>query len=90
LCYREGLIFDQNGQEATSRRRMEMIDEEMTGKQGPIRRLHSMFSRPAPSARPAPPSPQAASRRSGVQETIVAPKPVPKRCLNEAGHKAVG
>jgi hypothetical protein len=66
-----------------------VIDQEMTGKEGSMRRFYSMFSRSAPSVRPAPPSPQAASRDPRVQETICAPKPVPKRCLNEAGHKAI-
>ena len=49
-----------------------------------MRRLSSLFSRPA---RRAPQT--AAPRKSGVEETICAPKPVPRRCLNEAGHKAV-
>jgi hypothetical protein len=65
-------------------------NQEKTGKERLMRRLYSMFSRSAPSARPAPPpSPQAASHQPRVQETICAPKPVRKRCLNEAGHKAV-
>ena len=51
---------------------------------GLMRRLSSLFSRPA---RRAPQT--AAPRKPGVEETICAPKPVPRRCLNEAGHKAV-
>ena len=83
-------MFDQNGQKRHNSSRKMNENQEKTGKEGPMRRLHSMFSRSAPSAQPpAPPSPQAASLQPRVQETICAPKPVRKRCLNEAGHKAV-
>jgi hypothetical protein len=48
-----------------------------------MRRLASLFSRRAQrAAQTAPP------RGSTIEETICAPKPVPKRCLNEGGHKA--
>jgi hypothetical protein len=63
--------------------------QEKTGKVGPMRRLSSMFSRSGPSEPSAASSAAAASRQPRVQETICAPKPMPKRCLNEAGHKAI-
>jgi hypothetical protein len=47
-----------------------------------MRRLTSLFHRPPePVIRPAEPP------RKGVVETICAPKPEPRRCLNEGGHK---
>jgi hypothetical protein len=47
-----------------------------------MRRLKSLFHRSHdPVHRPAEP------RRQGVVETICAPKPQPRRCLNEGGHK---
>jgi hypothetical protein len=47
-----------------------------------MRRLSSLFSRHAPSAPPAK-----RAHPSTMQETISAPKPRPRRCLNEGGHK---
>jgi hypothetical protein len=43
--------------------------------------LSSLFSRHSP---PAPPP---VVRRSGIEETVCAPKPGLKRSLNEGGHK---
>jgi hypothetical protein len=49
-----------------------------------MRRLTSLFHRPPePIRRPA-----VAPRQQGIVETICAPKPQPRRCLNEGGHKA--
>jgi hypothetical protein len=48
-----------------------------------MRRLTSLFHR---SPEPAPPAVKPAPQ--GVTETICAPKPQPRRCLNEGGHKA--
>jgi hypothetical protein len=47
-----------------------------------MRRLSSLFSRQAPAAPPAE-----RTRPSTMQETVSAPKPEPRRCLNEGGHK---
>jgi hypothetical protein len=59
----------------------------MTIKEGPIRRLYSKLSGSSRSAARGPSAPSA--NADEPRETICAPKPVPKRCLNEAGHKAV-
>jgi hypothetical protein len=48
-----------------------------------MRRLTSLFHRSPEPVRPADKPPQ-----QGVAETICAPKPQPRRCLNEGGHKA--
>jgi hypothetical protein len=66
----------------------------MTLKEGPIRRLASKLSRSGGTAQktestPTGSTPTAAAEEPQVRETICAPKPVPKRCLNEAGHKAL-
>jgi hypothetical protein len=48
-----------------------------------MRRLTSLFHRShEPVRRPVEPP------RQDVAETICAPKPQPRRCLNEGGHKA--
>jgi hypothetical protein len=47
-----------------------------------MRRLSSLFSRQAPAA------PPAKVRPSTMQETVSAPKPDRRRCLNEGGHKS--
>jgi hypothetical protein len=47
-----------------------------------MRRLTALFSRRRTPVRPA-----VAPTREGVAETICAPKPYPRRCLNEGGHK---
>ncbi|HEY3726048.1 MAG TPA: hypothetical protein VGL51_02670 [Solirubrobacteraceae bacterium] len=49
-----------------------------------MRRISTLFSRRTQRAQPAAPP-----RKSTIEETICAPKPEPKRCLNEGGHKAV-
>lgn len=47
-----------------------------------MRRLTSLFTHnPAPIRTPVVPP------REGIVETICAPKPRPRRCLNEGGHK---
>jgi hypothetical protein len=46
-----------------------------------MRRLSSLLHR---HPTPAPPP---VVRRSGIEETVCAPKPDFKRCLNEGGHK---
>jgi hypothetical protein len=52
------------------------------GTRGPMRRLTSLFTHnPAPIRTPVIPP------REGIVETICAPKPLPRRCLNEGGHK---
>jgi hypothetical protein len=48
-----------------------------------MRRLSSLFSRHAPSAPPVD-----RTRASTMQETVSSPKPEPRRCLNEGGHKS--
>jgi hypothetical protein len=52
-------------------------------KEGPMRRLSSLFSRHTQSAPPVK-----HDRASTMQETVSAPKPEPRRCLNEGGHKS--
>jgi hypothetical protein len=47
-----------------------------------MRRLTSLFHRS-----PEPVRPPIAPPREGVTETTCAPKPQPRRCLNEGGHK---
>jgi hypothetical protein len=60
----------------------------MSSQEGPIRRLYSKLSGSAPAS--STPSPRvAAAEEPQVRETICAPKPMPKRCLNEGGHKAL-
>jgi hypothetical protein len=56
----------------------------MNVKGGPMRRISTLFSRRTQRAQQAAPP-----RKSTIEETICAPKPEPKRCLNEGGHKAV-
>lgn len=46
-----------------------------------MRRLSSILQRPTRSARTSKPRPEA------INETAAAPKPRPRRCLNEGGHK---
>jgi hypothetical protein len=66
----------------------------MTLTAGPIRRLYSVFSRSGAEGRRAVPEARAAARQPRVAsdepgETICAPKLMPRRCLNEAGHKVL-
>jgi hypothetical protein len=68
----------------------------MTLRVGPIRRLYSVLSRTRVEGHPAA---SGAGRRVAAREprstsdapreTICAPKPMPRRCLNEAGHKVL-
>lgn len=46
-----------------------------------MRRLTSLLHRREPIRRPVAPP------RDGIVETICAPRPHPRRCLNEGGHK---
>jgi hypothetical protein len=53
-----------------------------------MRRLSTLLPRPTPpAARPTPPTPRPVARRPRGPETVRAPKPRLKRCLNEGGHK---
>jgi hypothetical protein len=61
-------------------------EQGMPVKAGPIRRFYSKLAHSQDVTHEAPPSSAASDE---PREIICAPKTLPKRCLNEGGHKAL-